>query len=113
MTTFAQFEAGNTNIVFAKDRTLVLGWMETNLLDPSDAPLMERRYALHPDGRILVSAWERRGVTHMNKPGLQWTTADTIPETAEFIGSYEPGMFPPSHDVFDLAESLKKASRRY
>lgn len=88
MTTYESYSSGDTNIFFAKDRTLVLGW----LVAMPDGQT-ETRYALHPDGRVKMT--DPLPITNVdfNRSDRRWWDTDSVPTNAVFIGNYEPDMF--------------------
>lgn len=92
MTTYAQFLAGDTNIKHGVEReggkALVLGWLVTNVNDPSSADLMERRYALRLDGNIACTEWRKYNESFFGQRDLVWFMRADIPADAEYIGQY-------------------------
>lgn len=93
MTTYEAFAAGRTNIVFAKDRTLVLGFMVESY-DPAFGTPFEVIYAVHPDGRVLGTNPIAKPNHDFDRKGRVWhEEPEGVPPHAEFIGNYEPTMF--------------------
>lgn len=82
---YETFAAGETNIKFATDRRLVLGFMTIDREAHT-----ERRYALHQDGRVFESGAVQMPHSIFDDKRVAWTKVDAVPADAEFIGHYPP-----------------------
>lgn len=90
MITYSRYREGNTNIKFAENETLVLGFIIETAND------LQRRFALHPNGLCKMTDYIARTDDGMNNSAVKWSEtyeADAIPLHAEFIGHYKPTMF--------------------
>lgn len=78
----------DTHIVHGshEGKLLVLGFLVTH----ED---LEKRYALHADGKVKETEWRKRNEVWFNKPGTKWFPISCIPDDAEFIGQYVDDIF--------------------
>lgn len=68
---------------------LVIGWLEYH----RNVEGMERRYALHSDGRMMRTKFAMPNCQWFGKKGMEWEKVDHIPDNAAYMGHYPADMF--------------------